>query len=957
MDEVTTISTVERAGAEERLRKLAAIVEASDDAVIGKTIDGIITSWNGGAERIYGYTEAEMTGRPITVLIPDGREGEVPQILARLKDGQRVEHYETVRRRKDGRDVHVSVTISPIKAADGAVVGAATIARDISAHMRGEQELRRVNRALRMLSDVNQTLIRAPDETKLLHEVCRTVVETGGYRLAWVGFAEHDEEKTLRPVAHAGYDSGYIGAAKVSWGENDRGRGPGGTAIRTGRPCMARNILTDSTFIPWREAAVQHGYNSLIALPLICEGETLGALGIYSAEMDTFDDREIRILEELASDLAFGIAVQRSRVGHRRAQEDLREAEEKYRTVADFTYDWEYWLDPEGRLVYVSPSCERVTGYAAEEFQETPALLLSIVHPDDRAVMSLHLREMKEPRARPCDIDFRIVARGGDERWIAHTCQTVYSRDGTWIGRRASNRDITKRKRMEMALEESEAKTRSILENIEIGVALISPGMEILELNRKMRAWFPNVDITHGPLCYRAFNDPPRDAVCDYCPTHETLLDGLVHEATTATPQGSSVRNYRVVSSPIVDSAGRVTAAIEMVEDITEKLTLEAQLRQSQKLEAIGRLASGVAHDFNNKLAVISGYTELVLEQGDLAPALSEALQEIQQAAERSTDLTRQLLTFARRQTVCLKVLDLNEVVGAALKMAERLIGENISVSWFPQSRVWPVRMDPSQIDQILTNLCVNARDAISGVGEIVIRTRNSTIGAAANLEGCGREPGQYVMISVADNGRGMDKETLARAFEPFFTTKESGKGTGLGLATVDGIVRQNNGFIDVHSEPGRGTTFDIYLRRHVAKTVETEKTPSATPVSPGGETVLLVEDERAILIMARRVLEQLGYRVLIASTPREAIRIAEERGEELDLLITDVIMPEMNGLELERALVPLCGGGLRHLFMSGYSGDVIAHHGVLEEGVHFIQKPFSIRAFAAKVREALNAS
>ncbi|OFW55785.1 MAG: hypothetical protein A2133_02935 [Actinobacteria bacterium RBG_16_64_13] len=514
--------------------------------------------------------------------------------------------------------------------------------------------------------------------------------------------------------------------------------------------------------------------------------------------------------------------------------------------------------------------------------------------------------------------------------------------------------DVTERTRAEEALRESGAKISGILDNIRVGVSLISPKMEILELNPLMRERFPGVDLGRLPICYRTFNDPPREAVCDYCPTIKTLQDGLVHEATTQTPVAGAVRNYRVVSSPICDASGEVTAAIEMVEDVTESLALEAQLLQSQKMESVGRLAGGVAHDFNNMLGVILGHAEMALEHTGPAEPLYADLTEIRKAAERSADLTRQLLAFARKQTVAPRVLDLNEAVAGMLKMLERLIGEDIELDWQPGTDLWSVRVDPSQVGQVLTNLCVNARDAIAGVGRVAIATRNSTLDTAYCAARVGVVPGEYVELTVSDNGRGMEKETIGRLFEPFFTTKGVGEGTGLGLATVYGIVKQNKGFIEVESELGEGSTFTIYLPRHTAMDEPVEMESAPVPAARGQETILLVEDEPAILKLTTRMLESRGYTVVAASTPGEAIRLAREHPGEIHLLMTDVVMPEMNGRDLAKNLLALYPQ-MRRLFMSGYSTEVIAHQGVLEEGTHFIQKPFSSQDVSIQVRLALD--
>ncbi len=406
--------------------------------------------------------------------------------------------------------------------------------------------------------------------------------------------------------------------------------------------------------------------------------------------------------------------------------------------------------------------------------------------------------------------------------------------------------------------------------------------------------------------------------------------------------------------SPVRDASGRTVNYVAVKRDITEEMKLEEQLHQAQKMEAVGRLAGGVAHDFNNMLSVIFGNAELALSQVDPSRPLHENLLEIQRAAQRSADLTRQLLAFARKQTVSPKVLDLNETVESMFKMLQRLIGEDIALTWRPAAELWPVKMDPSQVDQALANLCVNSRDAIDGVGKITIETENVRFGEAYCVDHPGLVPGQYVQLAVSDNGCGMGAETLARVFEPFFTTKGAGEGTGLGLATVHGVVKQNDGFVNAYSEPGHGSTFRIYLPRHMGKAEQLRAQGPHEPASRGHETVLFVEDERAILKLGKAMLESLGYRVLTAGTPGEAIRLAEEHPSEIHLLVTDVVMPEMNGRDLAKRILTLYPG-IKRLFMSGYTANVIAHRGVLAEGVHFMEKPFSQQDIASKVRETLN--
>ncbi len=418
--------------------------------------------------------------------------------------------------------------------------------------------------------------------------------------------------------------------------------------------------------------------------------------------------------------------------------------------------------------------------------------------------------------------------------------------------------------------------------------------------------------------------------------------------------KNGSLYTEEATISPVRDVAGVIVNYVAVKRDITDQLGLEGQLAQARKMESVGRLAGGVAHDFNNILQAILGYAQLAAEQLDPSNPTRRDLEDIQVAARRAAELTRQLLAFARKQTIAPRMINLNETVAGMLKMLRRLIGENIELVWSPGVNLWPVRMDPGQIDQILANLCVNARDAIDGVGAVHLETENVCVDEFQTLRHDGFLPGDYVLLTVSDTGCGMDKKTMAEIFEPFFTTKALGKGSGLGLATVYGIVRQNRGHIGVYSEPGKGTTFRIHLPRHVGAEAVSVASNPVSPTPGGTETVLLVEDDTAILNTMSRTLRKLGYTVLAAGMPQAALRMADEHAGTINLLVTDVVMPGMNGRELAERLMT-SRPGLNCLFMSGFTADVITRHGVLEEGVQFIQKPFSMADMAAKIRDTLS--
>jgi len=386
--------------------------------------------------------------------------------------------------------------------------------------------------------------------------------------------------------------------------------------------------------------------------------------------------------------------------------------------------------------------------------------------------------------------------------------------------------------------------------------------------------------------------------------------------------------------------------------DISLEPSMQSQLGQAQKMESVGRLAGGVAHGFNNMLCVILGHAEMALAEIDREHPLFDSLQAIKSSAQRSADLTRQLLAFSRQQPISPKEMDLNQSIEGMLGMLGHLIGDDVRIEFLPGKYLWLVKMDPSQIDQIMANLCVNARDAIDDVGTITIQTGNRRLDESYCAENVGAMPGEYVRLTVGDTGRGIDDETKAHIFEPFFTTKEVGKGTGLGLATVYGIVKQNQGVINVSSEPGHGTAFTIHLPRYVGGAA-LPQTVAEGP-KPGHETILLVEDEPAIMDVTKMMLEEFGYTVLATSSPGDALRLAESHTGRISLLITDVIMPKMNGRQLSKSLVARYPY-LKCLFMSGYTANIIAQHGMLDPGVRFIQKPFSMRELSAKIRDVLD--
>ena len=436
----------------------------------------------------------------------------------------------------------------------------------------------------------------------------------------------------------------------------------------------------------------------------------------------------------------------------------------------------------------------------------------------------------------------------------------------------------------------------------------------------------------------------------------EVMHTGRMYEAEDLQyTDDQLVGAFRIRAFTLPES--RLAVAFENISELkhseAEKEKIQSQLQQAQKMESVGRLAGGVAHDFNNMLSVIIGNAEMALEQDKKDPAIRQELEEIKKAALRSADLTRQLLAFARKQAVTPKVINLNHTIEGMLKMLRRLIGEDIQLAWLPQTGLTSIFIDPSQIDQILANLCVNARDAIKGLGKITIETGTIALNAEYCRDTPGFVPGEFTVLSFSDSGSGIAKEHLDHIFEPFFTTKRQGEGTGLGLAMIYGIVKQNGGFIKVYSETEKGTTFRIYLPQYLGETEEIIRSEDFVIPQGQGQLVLLVEDETVILELNMRMLERLGYRVLATGSANEAILLAEEHKEELRILVTDIVMPEMNGKDLANA-VWRTNPELKCLFMSGYTANVIARQGFLPDGINFLQKPFMKKDLALKLHRIL---
>ena len=808
----------------------------------------------------------------------------------------------------------------------------------------------RVLRKNAILDAINRVLLEAltceSDE-----EVARTCLdlaeELTGSRFGWIGEVNQAGRLDAIAQSYSGWEACKIPRSEALimikdreicgiWGrvlkdeQSQIVNDPGSHADRVGTP-EGHPPLTSFLGVPFKHA-----------------GKTIGMIAIANKEAgyDTYDQEAIEALS-----IAFVEALLR-----KQSEEALKESEEKVRTMSVFAKDAIIMIDDEENISFWNEAAEKTFGYSSQEAMGNKCHKL-IAPQRYHTAITEGLRKFKNTGQGPAvrkTLELEAIRKDGIEFPIELSISATKLK-GKWNAL-GIVRDITERKLAEEALRAEKEKFRILVEESPLGISIIGKDGDYQYVNPKLVEMFGYTlkDIPTGWEWFRhAYPDPKyRDQVISTWITD--IKEAKVGESRPRIFSVTCKDGSKKVSQfiPVTMETGD---QIVVYEDTTEHEKLAAQLRQAQKMEAVGRLAGGVAHDFNNLLTTIIGNAEFAL--GDISKDSSthENIAEIINSAYRAASLTRQLLAFSRKQILEPKVLNLNTVITDLKKMLRRLIGEDVNLETVFEPELMRVEIDSGQLEQVIMNLVINARDAMPQGGKITIETANVYLDEDyARSHGVEIKPGAHIMLSISDTGMGMDEETQSHIFEPFFTTKKEGKGTGLGLSTVYGIIKQTGGFIWVYSEPGQGTIFKIYLPgvEREAEPVKRETTPLVE--LKGSDTVLLVEDDDSLRNLVRRVLKRYGYNVLAAKNGEDALRVSEEHEGPINLMITDVVMPGMDGRELSTRLQPY-RPELKILYMSGYTDNTIVERGVLAPGINFIEKPFSPESLALKIRKLLD--
>ena len=874
----------------------------------------------------------EITGKTDSDFYPEELANKYRADDKRIMDSGKTEDIEE-RYIQDGKEVVVHTVKTPIKDKKGRVIGILGIFWDITKRKRAEDELRKYRDQLEELVEKRTTELRRVNE-RLQREITerrRTEAVLREYERAIEG------SQDMIAVVDQNYNYLLANDAfrKYRGMEKEQVVGRSVPAI-LGREVFERVVKKhlDTCF---QGEVVQ--YEMKYTYPELGERDLL--VSYFPIEGPKGINRVACVIQDITE--------------RKQTENALRESERRYRALFEGSRDAIYITTREGEIIDANQSMLDLFGYSRKEIIGLNARK-TYVHPEDRTKFQQEIE--REGYVR--DYEIKLRKKDGTEMECLLTA-TVRRVDRNIVGYQGIIRDITERKRVLNELRTEKERFETLAENAPFGMVMIPKDGTFEYINPKFRELFGYDlrEVPNGKTWFRkAYPDPTY---------RHHVISAWLHDLEGSKSGEKRPRTFTVTCKdgtekiinfiPVQLETGENLMACENVTELKraeeEKAALQEQLRQSQKMEAIGRLAGGTAHDFNNLLTVIRGYSQLCrhgLKQGD---PLRENINEIQNATERAATLTRQLLAFSRRQVMEMKVLDLNTLLRDLEMMLRRVIGEDIELVTLLVKDLGRVKADPGQIEQVIINLAVNARDAMPNGGKLTIETANVGLDESYVRSHMDVKPGRYVMFSVSDTGLGMTPEVKERVFEPFFTTKEEGKGTGLGLSTAYGIVKQSEGNIWVYSEPGKGTTFKIYLPRVEEPLEEVGKKVVVQGLPRGDETILVVEDEEKVRRLIVEILMKQGYKVLEASHGDNALSIHGKHNGPIHLVLIDVVMPGMSGSELAKRLTSL-DPKIKVLYMSGYADNTIVHHGVLEKGVSYIQKPFTMEGLARKVREVL---
>lgn len=846
---------------------------------------------------------------------------------------------------------------------DGTPIFLSGVILDVTKRKHEELRAQRMNGVQAFLGEVNQAITREASNNELLEISCRTAVEKGGYQMAWIGLRKSVRAPLRMEAFAGGNDSIRQGIEEYLDLEQASAAKSSLEVFRDQSQLVCHDLGEPVGPAAWRSAAQGQGYQSMVAFPIRVEGEILGVFTIYSKEQESFLDEELRLLDELAIDISFALEIRKRDREKLHFTEALKESAAKLSDAMKIARlaHWEYNLEKDhfhfNDHFYdlLRTTAEEQGGYFLSPDEYAERFLPEEERDTVRSEMTKALQS--EDLSYNVQLEHKVLLGDGLEGYFSVRVFAEKDHTGRTVRYHGVNQDITERKLAEDAATKAQRRFRALIEHSSDIILLVdrdgsiiysSPAVQAVEGYSSEELTFQNyLDNVH-PEDVQAVKD-----------TKEKMLENPDKPFPVTWRRQHKNGNWlwlEGVSINLLDDPA-VGAIVTNYRDITGRRQLEDDLRQAQKMEAIGRLAGGVAHDFNNLLTVINGYGTLLINDEPDAERTKEAGTLIVQAAERASSLTRQLLAFSRRQVIQAKDLNLNENVSNIAMMLKRILGEDVQLDLHESSAKLWVHADPGMLDQILLNLAVNARDAMPEGGKLTIetKTRELTAKDLESLPDC--VPGDYASLRVTDTGCGISEENMSRIFEPFFTTKDPGKGTGLGLATVFGIVNQHKGTVQVESEVDVGTTFDILIP--IIEHEEKEEGPTAggdRQVAIGGkEKILLVEDEQPVRLLVRNVLERAGYEILEASNGEEALEVWESAGGDIDLLFTDIVMPGgISGLDLSNQIRQRCPD-LRAIFTSGYSADIAGQELSLRPGENFVQKPIPIYQLLKTVRNCFD--